>query len=301
MRILAFSRESYPLNRAAMYPLLHQSMALTEMGHDVHLYNLSKQALRLTDYLDSYEFDLSIVDVDLLHSNGLRHTLYDYRRREAVHMVGALYTLPPPPAKALDCLDFIFTPWRGRTITALAGTIDMRYLAFGYSALLHMRSTGAPNLGPIFVGNTTAKRHDEAEEYLKDLRDQRVVLCVGPGFEQKYLDPFALGRVYAAARCLPNFHYSWEKGDDLILNERFWQAARCGVPVNDYHALMDEVLDKTLLEAFCFADKQAWQERIRSLNAGESVVTPETLSRLDKALAGQSYHDRMKQLMEWII
>ncbi len=301
MRILAFSRESYPLNQPAMYPLLHQSMALTEMGHDVHLYNFSKQVLRLTDYLDSYEFNLVIVDVDMLHSNGLRRTLYDYRRREAVHMVGALYTLPPPPAQAFDCLDFTFTPWRGKTVSALAGTVDIRYLAFGYSALLHKRSTGAPNLGPIFVGDTTAKGQEQAEEYLNDLRNQRIVLCIGPGFDRKYLDPFALGGVYAAARCLPNFHYSRAKGDDLLLNERFWQAARCGVPVNDYHALMGEVLDKGLLETFCFADKRAWQERIRSLNAGESFVNPETLSRLDEALAGHSYHDRMKKLMEWIV
>ena len=301
MRILTFSRESYPAGDPAGYALLHQSMALADMGHDVHLYNLTRPPLRLTDYLDSYELDLVFLNVELLRSDWIRRTLQSYRRNEAVHMVGALYSMPPPPPQALDCLDFVFTPWKGSTVTALAETIDIRYLPFGYNAILHKRTMEVPTLGPIFVGNTTAEKQAEAEEYLRDLRDRRIVLCIGPEFEQKHMDPFALGRVYAAARCLPNFHYSWTKGDDLILNERFWQTARCGVPVNDYHALMAEVLDKYLVENFCFADKRIWQERIRSLNAGESGVDPEALSRLDAVLAGHSYHHRMMQLMDWII
>jgi hypothetical protein len=300
MRILAFCRESYPVSHSTSYALLHQSMALGDMGHDVCLFNLNKRPMRLTDYLDAYEFDLVIVDMELLRSEELWRTLRQYRRMEAVRVVGALYSLPPPAQPAWEVLDFAFTPWKGKTICALAETEDIRYLPFGYNASLHRRKTDIAPLGPIFVGDTTAGKHAEAEEYLKDLKDHQVVLCVGPGFEQKYLDPFMLGRIYAAARCLPNFHYSWAKGDDLILNERFWQSARCGVPVNDYHPLMDEVLDKPLVKEFCFDDKQKWRERVRRLNSGEFVVPAELLSRLDGALNGHSYQDRMRQLLDWL-
>ena len=126
------------------------------------------------------------------------------------------------------------------------------------------------------------------------------MICFGPGFEQKFLDPFVLGNAYAAARCLPNFHYSWEKDQDCMLNERFWQAARCGVPVNDYSPLMDEIFGAALGEYFCFADKGKWQDRVRALNSGADSANPELLNKLDEALTDHSYHDRMKQLLEWL-
>lgn len=300
MRILVFCRESYPASHSTSYALLHQGMALDDMGHDVHLYNLNRRRVRLTDYLDAYEFDLVIVDVELLRGEELWRALRQYRRREAVRVIGALYSLTAPPQQAWEVLDFAFTPWKGRAVSALAEKADIRYLPFGYNAILHKRETGFPPLGPIFVGDASAGKQAEAEAYLKDLIGQRVVFCVGPGFEQKYLDPFLLGRVYAAARCLPNFHYSWAKGDDMILNERFWQSARCGVPVNDYHPLMDEVLDESLVESFCFADKHKWQDRIRRLNSGEFTVPEELLEHLGGALAGHSYHGRMRQLLDWL-
>jgi hypothetical protein len=300
MRILAFCRESYPVDHSTSYPLLHQSMALADMGHDVHTYSLSKRPMGVSDYLDAYEFDLVIIDLDLLRSEDLRTALVRHRRVAAVRMVGALYSLPPPPLQAWESVDFVFTPWKGNTISALARTIDIKYLPFGYSALLHSRQTDIAPMGPIFVGDATAKKRAGAEEYLKELVARRTVLCVGPGFEQKHLDPFVLGGVYAAARCLPNFHHSWAKGDDLILNERFWQTARCGVPVNDYHPLMSEVFDQSLVENFCFADKQQWRERIEVLGSGRLTLEVGLLAHLDDALSSHSYHDRMGQLLDWI-
>jgi hypothetical protein len=150
------------------------------------------------------------------------------------------------------------------------------------------------------VGNTTGAREQEAEAYLKTLRDERAVLCIGPGHEQKYLDPFMLGRIYSAARCLPNFHYAAETGADWMLNERFWQGARCGTPVNDRSPLMEELWSGTLLSTFCFADRQAWQNRVRRLNSGADQVPPEVISELDRSLAGHSYDDRMRRLIEWL-
>ncbi len=301
MRILAFTLESYPNLRPASFVLLHQSMALEDMGHEVHLYNLSRRPIRLTDYLDAYDFDLVIVEVEFLRGEELFRSLRQYRRTAAVRMVGALYSLPPPPPAVWELFDFTFTPWKGRTVSELVTTVDLRSLPLGYSAQLHRRSTDLPPLGPVFVGNAAGELQAEADRYLRKLRDERVVLCIGPGFEQKYMDPFMLGRIYAAARCLPNFHHGQEKGEDLILNERFWQSARCGIPVNDHHALMDEVWHPCLVREFCFDDLNSWQERIRLLNSGQVSVPAEVTARLDEALKGQSYHDRMRQLLEWLL
>ena len=178
--------------------------------------------------------------------------------------------------------------------------VDVRYLPFGYNKLLHGRRTEIAPLGPIYVGDAAANKRAGFEEYLKELAEQRVVLCIGPGFERKYLDPFMLGPIYAAARCLPNFHHGWAKGDDLILNERFWQTARCGVPVNDFHPLMTDVFDQSLLENFCFADKQRWQERVRELNSGAHALPAQLFACLDEAISAHSYHDRVMQLLDWI-
>jgi hypothetical protein len=300
MRVLIFCREGYPVGHSTSYVLMHQAMALQEMGHDVHLYNFPKWSVRLPDYLDAYEFDLLVVDLEFLEGNDLPQILRQYRKTTAVHAVGALYSLPPPPERVWELLDFGFTPWKGRTIAALARTVDIRYLPFGYNEALHRRQTDIAPLGAVFVGNSTGKRQLESQEYLLGLKRDRVVLCVGPGFEKNYLDPFMLGRVYAAARCLPNFHYHWAKGEDVLLNERFWQSARCGIPVNDYHPLMREVFDESLVKSFCFDDKQDWLDRVRMLNSGETVVPAELLERLDAAIAGNSYHDRMKQLLGWL-
>jgi hypothetical protein len=300
MRILMFCREGYPVQHPTSYVVMHHAMALQDLGHDVHIYNLARRVVRLADYLEAYEFDLLIVDVEFLASEELRRTLRQYRKTTAVHAAGALYSLPPPHQRVWEVLDFAFTPWKGKSISALAGTVDIRYLAFGYSETLHRRQTDISQLGPMFVGNCTGRRQAETEAYLQELRDDRVVLCVGPGFEQNYLDPFVLGRIYAAARCLPNFHYLWAKGEDLVLNERFWQSARCGIPVNDYHPLMKEVFDPVLLRNFCFDDKQDWLDRVRKLNSGEAVVPADLLEHLGATIAGNSYHDRMKQLLSWI-
>jgi hypothetical protein len=169
-----------------------------------------------------------------------------------------------------------------------------------YNDRLHRRKTGLPAIGGVFVGNTLGVKKREADEYLAKLIEEHSVLGVGPGFEQQYMDPFMLGGVYSSARCLPNFHYSWERTGDFILNERFWQAARCGIPVNDYSPLMDEVFEKQIVDNFCFADKRQWQDRVRSLNSGAEVVDPSLLKKLDEALTGHSYHDRMKQLLAWL-
>ncbi len=300
MRILLFCSEGYPVNHSTGYVLLHQSMALNDMGHDVHLYNVNKRPVRLTDYLEAYEFDLVIIDVELLRSEELRRILRQYRRIAAVRVVGTLYSIPAPPEQVWEVLDFAFTPWKGKTVCKLAESVDVRYLPLGYNALLHQRRLDAPTLGPVFVGDTRGRREPEAMEYLRDLMDQRIVMCVGPGFEKKYADPFVIGRLYAAARCLPNFHYSWAKGEDMILNERFWQSARCGVPVNDYHPLMTEALDQPLVTAFCFQDRRAWQDRIRRLHTGESIVEADLSARLGAVLGGNSYHDRMRQLLDWL-
>ncbi|HYK87675.1 MAG TPA: hypothetical protein VE398_02825 [Acidobacteriota bacterium] len=300
MRILLFCSEGYPVGNSTSYALLHQSMALADMGHDVHLYNLNRRPIRLTDYLDAYEFDLVIIDVDHLRSEETWRSLRQYRRTTALRAVGVLYTLPPPPERVWEVLDLAYTPWKGKTFLSLARTVDIRYLPFGYNASLHRRRRDVRQLGPVFVGNTTGGRHAEAQEYLGELSEQRVVLCVGPGFTQDYLDPFVLGGIYSAARCLPNFHYSWAKAEDMILNERFWQSARCGVPVNDYHPLMDEVLEESLVASFCFRDRLEWQDRVRRMNTEEAPVPADILVRLDTALAGNSYHDRMRQLLDWL-
>jgi hypothetical protein len=299
MRILAFARESYPSSCATSYILMHQSMALEEMGHEVHYYNPEKHPLGLTGYLHSFDFDLIFLDLEFLRSLPLLRILAQYRHAEPVHAVGALYKLPAPPDPAWELVDFTITPWKGETISALAEKNDLRYLPLAYNARLHQRQSGFN--GGIFVGDTTGDRQQEAGDRLAELISRRCVSCVGPGFADKYVDPFMLGRVYASSRCLPNFHYSWEKYGDCVLNERFWQTARCGIPVNDYSQLMNEVFDKNLLEHFCFADKRIWQDRIGALNSGAETVNPEMIQKLDDALKGHSYHDRMKQLLDWLL
>ncbi len=298
MRILAFTREAYPSGCAASFVLMHQSMALEEMGHEVHHYNPDNPPLGLTAYLQSFDFDLIFLDLEFLRSTPLRRVLAEYRRTERVRVVGALYKLPAPPDAAWDAVDFTVTPWKGETPSDLARRRDLRYLPLAYNARLHRRGSAAD--GCLFVGNTTGERKAEADGHLAELIDRRCVSCAGPGFAVRYVDPFALGRIYASARCLPNFHYSWEKSGDCILNERFWQTARCGIPVNDYSPLMDEIFEKNLLEHFCFADNSIWQERICALHAGVESAPPELIQKLDGALEGHSYHDRMKLLLEWI-
>ncbi len=301
MRILALCVESYPVMVPASYVLLHQSMALEDLGHEVHLFNVRKPPLPLLEYMDAYDFDLIFVDLEQLRSHTLLHYLMQFRKCEPVRVVAALYRLPPPPDPAWEVVDFAVTPWKGRSIEALAKTKGIRYLPLGYNARIHTRKTDLPSLGPVFVGNTLAEREAEADSYLKALREENTVLCIGPGFEQKYLDPFMLGRMYAAARCVPNFHYGAEGEQDWILNERFWQSASCGIPVNDWSPLMEEVWDKPLLETLCFRDRQCWQDRVRRLNAGTETVPPEIIAELDRTMIGHSYHDRMRQLMEWLV
>jgi hypothetical protein len=298
MRILAFTKESYPSTYPSSYVLMHQSMALEELGHEVHYYVPDKHPLGLTDYLYSYDFDLIFLDMEFLHSLPLSRILAQYRRVEPVRVVGALYSLPAPAGSAWEIVDFAITPWKGETISVLADQFDVRYLPLGYNEWLHQRKSASS--GSIFVGNTTDNRQMEAGGYLDQLISERSIFCVGPGFDEKYMDPFMLGRVYASSRCLPNFHYSWEKSGDCILNERFWQTARCGIPVNDYSPLMDEVFDKSLVEQFCFADTRKWQDRIRNLNSGAETVNPAVIQKLDASLKGHSYTDRMKQLLDWI-
>jgi hypothetical protein len=298
MRILAFTRESYPSNYAASYILMHQSMALEELGHEVHHYQPDKHPLGLTDYLNCFNFDLIFLDLEFLRSTPLLHILAQYRRAEPIHVVGAMYSLPAPPGPAWEIVDFTITPWKGETTSGLAAQFDLRYLPLAYSDRLHRRQSASA--GSIFVGDTTGNKQKEAGGYLDDLIRERSVFCIGPGFAEKYMDPFMLGRLYASSRCLPNFHYGWEKSGDCILNERFWQTARCGIPVNDHSPLMDEVFEKDLLEQFCFADTRAWQNRVRNLNSGAETVHPALIQKLDDSLKEHSYKDRMKQLVDWL-
>jgi hypothetical protein len=300
MRIFACTRESYPLNGSSSYVLMHQSMALEELGHEVHLYNLDKHPLGLTDYVHAYDFHLAILDMELLQRQPLLRMLSRFRKGKRLKIVGMLYRLPPPPDPAWAAVDFAVTPWKGKTAAALSAKFDLRFLPLGYNARLHQRKTGPPPVAGIFAGNTAGEKHPEARERLEPLYRDGSVLCIGPDFEEKFMDPFLLGRAYAAARCSPNFHYSREKSEDCMLNERFWQTARCGIPVNDYVPLMDEILDATLVENFCFADKGAWQERVRLLASGSETVSPHLLQKLDEALSGHSYHDRMRQLLKWL-
>ena len=300
MRVLTFSRESYPAEFSTSYVLTHLGMALEHLGHESHLYNVNRRPMRLLDYLQAYEFDLILLDVDFLHADDVWRTLRQFRRQEPVRIAGALFRLPPPPpGPAWDIMDLVFTPWKGEAVRKLASSQDVRYLPLGYNTRMHTRKTELPPLGPVFVGNTTGAKRLQSEAYLEALRNERIVLCLGPGFEQKALDPLMLGPVYAAARCLPNFHYSWEKGDDTILNERFWQTARCGIPVNDCTPLMRELWDRTLLENFAFADKREWQDRIRALQAGAVALEPALIEKLNRSMAGHSYEDRVKTLLAW--
>ncbi len=299
MRILAFTRELYPSNFAAGYVLMHQSMALEDMGHEVHYYNQDKHPLGLIDYLSSFDFDLIFLDMEFLRSLPLVRILTQYRNIEPIRVVGALYKLPGPPDHGWEVVDFTVTPWKGKTISALAAKYDLRHLPLAYNARLHHRKTCAT--GGVFVGDTTGERQKEADDCLSELMKERCVTCIGPGFTEKHIDPFALGDVYASARCLPNFHYSWEKSGDCMLNERFWQTARCGIPVNDYSPLMDEVLEKSLLEHFCFADKRSWRDRVRALHSGHETISPALVQKLDEALKEHSYHHRMRQLLEWLL
>jgi len=84
------------------------------------------------------------------------------------------------------------------------------------------------------------------------------------------------------------------------LNKRFWQTARCGLPVNDFNPLISEVWDRTLLENFAFADKRRWQDRVRSLHSGATTVDAAIVAKLADSMAGHSYTDRMKTLLAWL-
>ena len=50
MRILAPVFESYPAQHPASFILMHQSMALEDMGHEVHLFNITRPLYRLADF-----------------------------------------------------------------------------------------------------------------------------------------------------------------------------------------------------------------------------------------------------------
>jgi hypothetical protein len=299
MRILFLTEESYPAHNPVSFIQFHQSMALEELGHEVHIYNCTRPPLSLVDYLQAYDFDLILLELSQARPDALWRALRQFRRTEPIRLVGTLNRLVWPAPSAWDVVDFTVTPWKGESVEALGRMRDLRYLPLGYNASLHTRETDLQPLGPVFVGNTLGDRSGEAAQYLEALRLEHVVLCIGPGFEQKYLDPFMLSRVYAASRCLPNVHYGRQKGRDCILNERFWQAGRCGIPVNDYSPMMNEVFDDELVKEFCFADTREWQERVRRLNSG-AVVNPRLLARLDESLTGHSYRDRMLALLQWL-
>jgi len=300
VRILLPCRENYPALEASSYVFFHQSMALEELGHEVHWFNLSRPPMRFLDYLDAYDFDLIYLDTLALEDPFFVRSLAYYRNRQPVRVVGAIFTLPNAVISGLSLTDLCVTPWRGPAIERLGHEAEIRYLPLGYSSMLHRRGADPPRLGPVFVGNLSGRNGDGFADGLAPLHGERVVLCIGPSFEQKFLDPFMVGTVYASSRCLPNFHAPGEKGENRMLNERFWQTARCGVPVNDYSNLMEEVLDAGLREQICFAGVERWQERIRRLNACPGEF-PEDLKRcLDRVLDPHSYNSRMKQLLDWI-
>jgi len=296
---LAFAAESYPVRQAGSYVLLHQTMALEELGHDVHLFNLAKPRVRLADQLEAYDYDLLMLDVEFLRAEDLRRALVRFRRTRAVHAVGMLHAFPAPDA-AWDLVDFVVTPWRGPTCEKLARARDLRYLPLGYNARLHRRLPAPPRFGALLAGSAPAAGGSRAHEYLGPLVDDGTVARFGPESPLGPLDPFALASAYASARCLPNVHEPGPAGD-CALNERFWQTARCGVPVNDRPPLLEETWEKSLVEIFSCADKVEWQERVRALAAGRVEVDPERIDRLDAALAGHSYHERMRELVGWLV
>jgi hypothetical protein len=300
MRILTISPQSYPSERAS-YILMHQSMALEDLGHEVHLHNSQRRIPRLMDHLQAFEFDLIILEVDVLSVEEVWRTLRQYRRMEPVRVVASLNRLPAvPEGPAWEIVDLVFTPWKGESHDRMSALREVKYLPLGYNPRLHGRETDLPPLGPVFVGDTCGSRNAEASEYLSALQAEHAVLCIGPAFEQKSIDPMMLGRLYAASRCLPNFHYACEKQGEFILNERFWQTARCGIPVNDYSPLMREVWSAELMDHFSFADTRDWQSRIRSLKSGAVAVPPEIRQQLHDAMQGHSYRERMKQLLVWL-
>src|SRR5512136_1073669 len=96
MRNLTFARENYPVNYSTGFVLLHQSMALEDLGHEVHIFNLDKPAIHINDYLQAFDFDLIFLDLNFLRSQGLWQILNRYRQTEALHVVGALYGFPAP-------------------------------------------------------------------------------------------------------------------------------------------------------------------------------------------------------------
>lgn len=301
MRILGMCREKYPAQSWTGFVLFHQALALEELGHELHVFVPAHSPVGLPDYLDAYTFDLLYIDAALLGSEGLLRTLRACRRSVPVRVVAALFELPGPPERSWELVDFGVTPWQGRTVEALRRTVDLRYLPLGYNARFHRRVAGLPVVPAVFVGNTTGPRAEEAAVRLGDLRREGSLLCIGPAFEQKRVDPFSLGRIYSAARCAPNFHYAWCRGDDAILNERFWQSAACGIPVNDSNPLVAEVFDADLRRSFCFDDREEWRDRIRQLASGRDAVEQATLDRLAEAMRGHSYLDRMSRLLEWLV
>ncbi len=300
MRILCFNSEKYPARQSGGYVLLHQSMALESMGHDVHIFTLGKTSTHLADYLDAYEFELIYLDMAFLQDTGLRALMQNYRSRAAVWMVGALHALPEPDRQAWELVDFVTTPWKGARIDRLSREWDLRYLPLGYNAELHRRMGSPETLGPVYVGNAGIADKSDTGSALRTLVAEGVVLGIGPAFEKKYVDPFMLARVYSAARCLPNFHHAGEKGDDCMLNERFWQSARCGIPVNDFSPIMTEILEPSLVDAFCFDGVRDWQDRIRMLQTGADAISATLIEKLEHSMLGHSYTDRMKQLIDWV-
>ena len=300
MRILCLCREKYPVESWASYVYFNQALALEELGHEFHQFVPTRSPLGLADYLGAYGFDLLYIDAGWLASKDVLRTLQAYRRRAPVRAVAALLDLPGPPEEAWEVVDFAVTPWQGRVVESLRRTVDVRSLPLGYSARFHRRVSGLQPLPPVYVGNTGGERSEEAASWLDDLRREGSLLCIGPAFERKRVDPFSLGRVYSAARCVPNFHYASCRGDDRILNERFWQSAACGIPVTDSNPLAPGVFDAVLLKSFCFDNRAEWQDRVRKLASGRDPVEPAILARLDTAIRGHSYLDRMTRLLDWL-